>query len=56
MLPSMWKKEDVFPFMGVRRGLDNLFENLFEERFSAVPGRTARTTFPRWTSVKRTRP
>jgi HSP20 family protein len=35
MLPSIWKKNEVFPFMGLRAGIDQLFEDFFEERLPA---------------------
>jgi len=36
MLPSLWKKDEVFPLYGFRGGMDKLFEDFFEEKFPAV--------------------
>lgn len=32
MLPSLWKSGEKFPMMGLRRDIDRLFEDFFEER------------------------
>lgn len=32
MLPSLWKKDEVLPFFGLRGGMDSLFEDFFEDR------------------------
>ncbi len=36
MVPSLWKKDEVAPFLGLRGGMDRLFEDFFEGRFPAA--------------------
>lgn len=36
MLPMLWKKDEAFPFFGLRGGIDRLFEDFFEERVPAA--------------------